>query len=143
MFSQTRVFHTRDKLPTEDRRLNRNRMPSSEESTSSHSRRTIDLDQFVDNAQRNSSQWVAIMRTDRRVTVACEPNSTTENVIFLESAFEIHARLLCCLEYRLRRCVSEGRMPPSKSRHFQDLAQKSGISQLRVMVEAAEQVLAA
>jgi phage I-like protein len=95
------------------------------------------------NAQRNSSQWVAIMRTDRHANLAYEPNSTIENVIFLESAFEIHARLLCCLEYRLRRCVSEGRMLPSKSRQFQDLAQKSGISQLRVMVEAAEQVLAA
>jgi hypothetical protein len=83
------------------------------------------------------------MRTDRRANLAYEPNSTIENVIFLESAFEVHARLLCCLEYRLRRCVSEGRMLPSKFRQFQDLAQKSGISQLRVMVEAAEQVLAA
>jgi hypothetical protein len=81
------------------------------------------------------------MRTDRRANLAYEPNSTIENVIFLESAFEIHAWLLCCLEYRLRRCVSQGRMLPSKFRQFQDLAEKSGISQLRVMVEAAEQVL--
>jgi hypothetical protein len=64
------------------------------------------------------------MRSDRRADLAYEPNSTIENVIFLESAFEIHARLLCCLEYRLHRCVSEGRMLPSKSRQFQDLAQK-------------------
>jgi hypothetical protein len=89
------------------------------------------------NAQRNNSQRVAIMRSDRRADLAYEPNSTIENVIFLESAFEIHARLLCCLEYRLHRCVSEGRMLPSKSRQFQDLAQKSCISQLRVMLEAA------
>jgi len=82
------------------------------------------------------------MRTERRANLAYEPHSTIENVIFLEPAFEIHARLLCCLEYRLRRCVSEGRMQPSKFRQLQDLAQKSGISQLRVMVEAAEQVLA-
>jgi phage I-like protein len=90
-----------------------------------------------------TSQRVAIMRSDRRADLAYEPNSTIENVIFLESAFEIHARLLCCLEYRLHRCVSEGRMLPSKSRQFQDLARKSCISQLRVMLEAAEQVLAA
>ena len=83
------------------------------------------------------------MRTERRANLAYEPHSTIENVIFLEPAFEIHARLLCCLEYRLRRCVSEGRVLPSKSRQFHNLAQKSGISQLRVMVEAAEQVLAA
>jgi phage I-like protein len=88
-------------------------------------------------------QWIAIMRTDRRATAPNEPTNAIENVIFLKSAFEIHARLLCCLDYRLRRCVSEGRMLLLKSRQFQDLAQKSGISQLRVMVEAAEQVFAA
>jgi hypothetical protein len=77
------------------------------------------------------------------VTKTYELSSAMENVIFLESAFDIHARLLCCLEYRLRRCVSEGRMLPSKSRRLQDLAQKSGISQARVMAETAEQVLAA
>jgi hypothetical protein len=66
-----------------------------------------------------------------------------ENVILLESAFDIHAELLCYLEDRLRRCVSEGRMPPSRSREFKDMAQKSGISQVRAIVEIAERLLAA
>jgi phage I-like protein len=66
-----------------------------------------------------------------------------ENVIYLESAFDIHAELLCCLDDHLRRCVSEGRMLSSRCRRFKEVAQKSGISELRAMVVAAEQLLAA
>ena len=66
-----------------------------------------------------------------------------ENVIYLVSAFDVHARLRDQLQTCLQRAVAQGRMLPSKSRHLQQMARKMGISQLRGMVEAAEQLLAA
>jgi phage I-like protein len=66
-----------------------------------------------------------------------------ENVIYLVSAFDVHARLCEPSANLPATCRRSGRMSPSKSRHLQQLARKIGISQLRGMVEAAEQLLAA
>jgi hypothetical protein len=66
-----------------------------------------------------------------------------DNVIYLETAFDVHAQLLDSLQAHLGRAVAQGRLRPSTSRELKEAAQRAGISQLRCMVEAAEQLLAA
>ena len=66
-----------------------------------------------------------------------------ENVIYLISAFDVHAQLRDDLHACLERAIAHSHMLPSKSRQLEQMARKIGISQLRGMVLVAEQLLAA
>jgi hypothetical protein len=45
------------------------------------------------------------------------------NVIYLESAFDAHARLLDWLQTCLGRAAAQGRLRPSRSRELQEAAE--------------------
>ena len=63
------------------------------------------------------------------------------NVVYLEPAFEAHARLLDWLQACLGHAVDQDQMRPSQSRELQEAAEHVGISELRCIVERVEKLL--